>query len=316
VSALFSSRQVRLPTGLRRIVFRMGRDGREITIPCSDLAVRLEREGAAAEYRRGFTVGIRRGLGGRYRLEAAHKSCPGMPVLLARGQNRDDLVAAFKLLGKFLGTAVDDSMTRIESPDGQDVIVSPEAIGGTRADFFGCELVVRSAKRFEMCPDSTPKRLSRVLRIYFLAVGLIFVGLTAWTITKVGFMGCTMLIGGVPFVVMGWVFGKLAGRPLLLKPARVEFDLARGVVVKSRDEPAVPELATGLPLDRLAALQICSYVVDVDRGPSCTAYELNAVLRGPGGKRFRILADSKYERLLDQAEQLRDVLKLQLIDNA
>jgi hypothetical protein len=309
VGALISVRQVRLPMQRQQIVFRMDASGREITVPCSDMEVRLEREGqpTASPDPRNVLKGLKQGMTGRYRLEVVHKSSLDRPVLLGRALKRDDLATAFDVLGRFLGTAVDDSVTQVALPDGQSVPIVADAIGGSSGNFRSCKLVVDSPQLIEIRPTFGWLLFCGV----FLVIGLGAMAGTPFMIAKSGSAGMIMSLVGIPFALIGWL--GLSGR---MGPSRIQFDIARGVMIKTRGKLAVPELATGMPLDRLAALQICSYMVSGGQNSSSyTAYELNVVLRDPAGKRFRIMGDCLYGRLLGQAEQLKELLKLQLVDN-
>jgi len=124
----------------------------------------------------------------------------------------------------------------------------------------------------------------------------------------------TIVVGGGVLSVLGY-----AG------PRRVIFDRMQGVVTILRGRVPLSELRAGLPLSRLAALQICFWIEHVTRksgkyGPvrhySYAMYELNAVLRGGNGERFVLMTDNDPFRLEHQAKQLSQMLQLPLIDCA
>ena len=182
------------------------------------------------------------------------------------------------------------------------------------ANFRVSKLVIRPGQFAEIRPSAGQFVFFGV----FLAIGLVTMVAAGVAIPRIGIGGLFPVAIGLVFAAVGWfgLFGRFG-------PSPITFDLAQGVMTKRGGKMPVPELATGLSLDRLAALQVCSYSVSRydsssshSRSTSYSVYELNAILTEPVGRRFTLISDCARERLMNQGNELARLLGLQLIDNA
>jgi hypothetical protein len=199
--------------------------------------------------------------------------------------------------------------------DGVEVFVNDRATGKGASEFRTCELAFHSDRLAEVRPAWTYKAVSfcsLLLGLFVMVVSLAH--LFDARPDRVVF-GC--LAGGF-FAVPGLLI--LLG---IVGPKRVYFDLDQGVVAIPQGGAPIPELQAGLPLSRLAALQLCYWIQHATRRRgkhsrehyTYTMFELNAVLVGGNGERFVLMTDNDVARLERQAKQLSHMLGLPLIDS-
>jgi len=250
-------------------------------------------------------------IAGLFRLElAANDADAGdaeRALCLASAGTKDQLRPAYARLRALLGGAVDETLRRVTLPDGSDVLIDDQAVAKAQANFRVRKLVMRT----ETHAVIRPTRFIQAFLLPFLAMGLLVVGIGLTQTGAFESVGHRLLVIG---------FGCLFALPGVLallgvfnaKP--IDIDLSRGVMEISRGSVPVPELTTGMPLSRLAALQLCTYVVR-GKNTSTTMYELNAILRGEDGLRVSLLNDSNRRRLEQQAVTLMNMLRLPVIDS-
>ncbi len=306
MTTLANSRQLLLAMNGGSITFRRGKSQDELSMPTSDLQVRLSGDlMKGKDFTRAAVMKVStwRGLD-KYRLELIRISDPGRPILLAKSQNRKDLEKAYNLLAAVVKEATDGSLLPVMLADGRVISICTDAIGEGGANFRTCQLVMNGQGVAEVRPTAG----ARLFFGAFLGFGVL--GLAMFpSVMGEGFSAVIPLLVGGVFLLVGLL--GVTGR---FTPS-VRFDLTTGIVTKKGRKPPVPDLATGLPLDRVAALQMCSYIQEGGSdSPSYTVFELNAVL-ADGGQRFTIMSDCNRDRLVAQAQKLSDFLALELIDS-
>ena len=205
---------------------------------------------------------------------------------------------------------------RVVLRDGVEVFVNDRATGRGAAEYRTCELVVHSDRQAIIRPTLSV----RALYIGCLVVGLVMLMVvlmlmqTSPRIDKVAYL---CVLGG-PLGIFG-LLGVLG----VIGPKRVILDGVAGVVAIPRGCAIVPELKEGLPLSRLAALQLCWWTQHATRRIgkytkeeyTYTMYELNAILAGGNGERFVLMTDNEPARLNLQAKQLSMMFGLPIIDS-
>ena len=310
---LFSARQVRLSTKPPQVTVVRG--WQAFVFPASGLTARLWHVMNSPKPPAGPAPNaavVRVGFSWPYRLELACLDDAGnaeRSLCIATAGGRGKLHPVYALFRPLVGVAADDTLRRATLPDGGEAFVEDAALKTSGANFRSCKLVVHS----ESLATIRHTLGFRLFFALFLIVGLavaIGVGRTSgdsfesgWhQLIVVGF-GCVFALPGL-LGVLG-VFG--GNRPKII-------DLSRGVMEIPQGKVPVPELTTGMPLNRLAALQLCTYVVR-SKNSSTTMYELNAILRGEDGLRIGLLDDSNRPRLEKQIQTLTTMLRLPLIDS-
>lgn len=302
------TRQIVLMSQTRRVSLRTGRGVEELSFPSGELQVRLVRATPRTN-----TIGSAfrnaanayRNTANAYRLELLLTARPDEPIFLAKARRHEGLQSAYRAIARHVGAATDLALQQVQLPDGTTVGFCIDPVGNSGANFRICKLVVRSAEFAEVVPTIGVKVFWTVFLLF--GIGGIVAGLTIWNFG--GFI--PLIVGGV-FLTFGTL--GVAG---VMGPRRVSFDLAAGVVTIRGGKMAVPELATGLPIDRLAALQVCYYMTGGNGEDSSPypVFELNAALTQPQDTRFTIMNDCDRGRLFKQAGQLRDLLGLPLFDH-
>jgi hypothetical protein len=190
-----------------------------------------------------------------------------------------------------------------------DIAVSAEALAGGYSNIRDRTLVIRTAGHAEIRPSGSYK----VLLWVFILVGLSSWASIPWLVRS---PKCTNPVAAaIGLFLGGAVFGSFGVAGYVRGPGVLSIDLAEGVVRRRGGRMEIPELAAGVAVNRLAAIQLCTYVCPGRNANSTTMYELNAVLDG-GGKRFTLMSDDTRHRLVRQANELAEMLKLPIIYNA
>jgi len=213
-------------------------------------------------------------------------------------------------------TFVADSPTsrRVALRDGGEVVINDRATANNEANYRTCKLVVHSDELAEIRPTVAHKLFCGAFSLMglFFVAGAATQSFSVWADKP----WIWYLLGG------GLVFFSLLGVVGLIGPRRVMIDRSQGVITVSRGRVPLPELKVGLPLSRLGALQLCSWMAQTERetnGRRHTVYyrmyELNAVLAGGIGERFVLMTDNNLARLMPQAKQLSHMLSLPLINS-
>ena len=286
--------QIRWRRGGREIIIRYGSfvSPKQVVLRAPDLEVELGERPSGRS-------------GPMWRLSLTHKDKPGR-VVVAESLNRSDLVAAHEALKSFLGgpDAQLLSAEPLQLPGGKIIDVSKAPMASSSATFRTMALKFPS-------PDVAvfqPTIICRLFFAFFAAGGVaalvIFIGLdsdrSVGSILLAGLVGSAFAIVG--FAGLG---GKLGAR-------RIVFDRARGVLLGPKRR-ADTFGAEGLPLDDVAAVQICS---KPDSGTGPEVYlELNLVLREPAGERLNLTCHGDRKNLRADAKKLAEFLDRPLLDH-
>lgn len=235
-------------------------------------------------------------------------------VRVAKVRSREHLLPAYEALNALLaGEGGDETLTQIELPDGSVVEASVVPLRTTSAGWRDMTLAFPR-------PDVAvvrPAVGSRLFFLAFLAFGVFSLaslpglarGATeskgAWIIA--GLAG----IAGVVFTGIGWagLSGRLGLRSVVL-------DRRRGVLRRKGGPLGGGGGLADMALDRVAAVQVCSRLVQSDQVGFYVAYQLNLILRQPVGERLPLMCHADEPSLKADARHLAEFLDRPLLDHS
>jgi len=289
-------------------------DGREFAIPVADTRVRLLRYPGLAKGDPDFATKQpgpgRPGWGSiePFRLELFRQAADGTETILclSHSATREHLLPMVTSL-RALGVPVaDETLLRVSLRE-YDVLVDADTLTRRLPNGTTRELVQLTESLAEIRP-SRDQRNKQVLHILGGA-GLFVVWMLAHRDTSVLSLVAIAVLSGF------WVVAGILGLMGVTGFGTIRIDLSRGVMTLWRGAPPpVTELTDGLPLDRLAAIQLC--VGQLGKVRPTVVHELNVILRGEDGARITLLEDRGRHRVEHAAVRLGAILDLPLIDSA
>ncbi|MCL2701665.1 MAG: hypothetical protein FWE88_08230 [Phycisphaerae bacterium] len=303
-------RRIRLASHPPRITAVLG--GQEFTVPVSEVKARLMRLPEITKGHPDFAGG--RGAPKKpdwnavcpFRLELYREAADGTEsvLCLVNSTTREQILPALTSLRAIVPVA-DDTLHRVMLRDGE-AFVDTAVLTNRPANFTARTLTERSESLVEIHAAQESRR-KQAGWIAFWVAFLAVMAASKYD-TKATELIADACLAGFWIVVNVLILKGIIGP----KPMRI--DLSRGVITMLHGCPHVSALSTGLPVERLAALQLCAKACVGPRG-GVMAYELNALLRGEAGGRFTLLENRDRHRVEQEAARLAAMLNLPRIDN-
>ncbi len=236
---------------------------------------------------------------------------PDQPKIRLRvSQKRASLLPTYEKLGELLsGHAVDKTLVRIQPDYGPDIEVSKTPMSpASSANFRNTRLVVRKANTALIAPTLG----SRALFLFFFVMGTIGLILSIKSLFDMDIPGIFLgfIVGSVFFLIgLFGLLGKLGTKPMI-------FDRQQGRMIQKGQKPDIFSGTVGVPLDDIAALQICSHFESgQEAGDSYVSYQLNVILREPPGQRINLMDHGVEYDLRADAKRLAEFLNKPLLDH-
>ena len=225
-------------------------------------------------------------------------------VVIAQSLNSSELRAAYDALRGFLGgPEIDASVELLQMPDAQVFTVSKAPIATSSASFRTMALKFPSPELAVLGPTAG----SHLFHAAVVGAGLVVLFcLLAAVRTLPGILIAGTIGSALTVLGLAGLAGKLGGK-------RITIDRQQGLLCVA-GRGGINVGAVGVPLADIAALQICSKLVDND--PSYVSFELNIVLREPAGERLNLISHADEQALRADAKRLAVFVDRPLLDHS
>jgi hypothetical protein len=242
-------------------------------------------------------------------LTLRRRDSPESPIELARAEFKSELEAVYNVLRQwFSGSGRDGTLVAVTAPNGKLIEFSTTPINPIGSSFETACLTADSRGR--LASRATLK--IRAFWLAFAAMGAMILVFLFPDAVKDGSLFPVALAGGLGALFL--VAGTL-GLTNRLQLWRFSADCNAQIVTLKPGILSWNQVPQTIRFDQVAAVQLCSKIVEKSEGDGYTTIELNLVLCDPPGARIPLMSHGDETSIMQSARTLAAALERPLLDH-